>query len=158
MPRRLTTRLAAGGLLAATHMMANFSDARAANAMSNAIEQAKPCKGLKISKLGVSIGVDEFKSADIERLSVEVDGDSAKISLKGSLACRTSDGALFRGDASAQLSAAFSFDLASCQFGQNSVQIVATGGSFGFAVEAAKHEIEHALESSISKMMRSLCK
>jgi hypothetical protein len=139
-------------------LLASASGAHAANAISKAIEQAKPCKGVKVKKFGVSIGVDAFKSADLQSLHVDVDGNDAKISFSGSLACQTSDSAVLRGDASAKISAVFALDLAACAFRQNSVQITGAGGSLGFAIEAAKAEIEAALENGVSKTVRSLCK
>ncbi|MER9018278.1 hypothetical protein [Mesorhizobium sp. M0898] len=130
----------------------------AANAVSRAIERAQPCTTVKAAKFGVTIGVDQFKSAELENLKIEVNGDDAKISVAGSLACRTSDSATFRGDASARFSATMELNLSSCAIIQDTVRIVSTGGTYGFAVDAFKDAIEKAIESSISDQAKALCK
>ena len=138
--------------------LAYVSDARAGNLVSNAIEQAKPCSRVKVTKFGVSVGLDQFKSAEIKSLHVDIEGDKATIAFTGSLGCRTSDLAILRGDASAEVHADLALDLAACQFSQNAIHIVSTGGAFGFAIEAAKADIERALERSLAGLAKSLCK
>ena len=76
--------------------------AHAANAISRAVEQAQPCRTVKTTKLGVPLGIDKFKDAQLESLTINVNGDDAKIAAVGSLACPTSDAAVVRGDASAR--------------------------------------------------------
>ena len=131
--------------------------AQAANPVAKAIEQAKPCSRLKVKALGLAIGLDKFEGAEIKTLKVDIDGDRAKFALDGSLACAASDSALLRGDASAELRAAFTLDLKTCQFSETSIRIVATGGSFRPVLEAAKVQIEAALEKSLQNLAKSLC-
>ena len=118
-------------MLAASIVLTFASEAQAANALARAIEQSKPCSPIKLSKFGLSVGIDQFKSADVRRLRIDVEGDSATVALSGSLACQTSASVLLRGDASAELNASVALNLATCQFSQNTVSIVSTGGSFG---------------------------
>ncbi len=153
--RRLLRTCATGAVLPA---LAAASGAHAANAIVKAIEQAKPCSRLKVSKFGVTVGLDQFKSADIQSLHVDVDDAHAKFELSGSLACRSSEAAIFRGDASAELKASLALDLTTCQFSQNTIRIVSVGGAFGFAIQAAKGDIEAALERSLAGLAKSLCK
>jgi hypothetical protein len=132
--------------------------AQAANPVVQAIEQAKPCSRLKVKALGLAVGLDRFESAAVKSLKLDIDGDHAKFALDGSLACATSDSSLLRGDASAELNASFTLDLASCAFSEKSIRIVATGGSFRPVLEAAKPQIEAALEHSLENLAKSLCK
>jgi hypothetical protein len=132
--------------------------AHAANAVSRAIERTQPCSTVKATKIGITIGVDNFKSAELESLKIDVIGDDAKIAVVGSLACRTSDKSTFPGDASARFSAAVELNLASCAISQNSVRILSTGGTYGFAVDAFRGTIERAIESSISDQVKALCR
>jgi hypothetical protein len=132
--------------------------AQAANPVAKAIEQAKPCSRLKVKALGLAVGLDKFESAAVKTLQVDVDGDHAKFALDGSLACTASDTSLLRGDASAELRASFTLDLASCEFSDKSIRIVATGGSFGSVLQAAKPQIEAALDASLENLAKSLCK
>lgn len=130
----------------------------AANAVSRAIERAQPCSTVKAKKFGIAIGVDQFKSAELESLKIEVNGDDAKIAIAGSLACRTSDSATLPGDASASFSATVELNLSSCAISQDTVRILSTGGTYGFAVDAFKGAIEKAIESSISDQAKALCR
>lgn len=132
--------------------------AEAANPVVKAIEQARPCSRLKVSKFGLTVGLDQFESAEVKSLKLDIDGASAKFALLGSLACRTSDGSLLRGDAKAELNASFQLDLESCAFAGKSIRIVSTGGTFGPVLDAARPEIEAALERSLEGLAKSLCK
>jgi len=132
--------------------------AQAANPVVQAIEQAKPCSRLKVKALGLTVGLDKFESAAVKSLKVDIDGDHAQFALDGSLACAASDGSLLRGDASAELNASFTLDLAACEFSEKSIHIVATGGSFRPVLEAAKPQIEAALKRSLENLAKSLCK
>ncbi len=147
------TFVAVSGLL-----FAQAAPTQAANAVSRAIEQAQPCRTVKMTKLGVTIGIDKFEDAQLESLTINVNGDNAKIEAVGSLACRTSDTAAFRGDASARFSVTAELNLASCAISQNSVRILSTGGTYGFAADAFKGTIEKAIESSIADQVKALCR
>jgi len=131
--------------------------AHADNAVSRAIERAHPCSALKIKKLGITVALDQFESAKLESLKVDVNGDDASVALVGSLACRTSDAATIRGDASAKFSASVRLNLASCSVSQNSVSIIETGGAFGFAVDAFKPALQIALQNAIAEQVKALC-
>jgi hypothetical protein len=156
--RGLLAKFAMAQLMAAAFAFFPARDALAGNLISNAIEQAKPCSRLKVTKFGVSVGLDQFKSADIQTLHVDIDGKEAKIALSGSLSCKTSESAIISGDASAEVRADLALDLSACQFTRDSIRIVSTGGAFGFAIEAAKGDIERALERSLVSTAKSLCK
>lgn len=131
---------------------------RAANAISKAVERAQPCGSLKATKLGVTIGINEFKSAELESLRVNVAGDDAEVELVASLACKTSDEATFPGDAWAKFKGEAKLNLASCAVAKVAVRIQTTGGTYGFAVDAFKGSIQSAVEKSISDQVKSLCK
>ena len=106
----------------------------------------------------MTIGLDEFKSADIQTLHLDIADDAAQMSMKGSLSCKSSGASLFKADASAEIDATLALDLKTCEFSENSVHIVSAGGALGAAIEAAKPEIERALERGLVGMARSLCK
>lgn len=143
----------------ATLFLGNINAASAQNVIARAIEWAQPCSGLKVTKLGITAGIDHFKSAELETLKVDIAGDKAKIALVGSLACRTSDKAdVIRGDASAKFSADADLDLKSCLADPVKVRIVSTGGTFQTVIEALKGDIQKAVEKSIAEQARILCR
>lgn len=131
--------------------------ANAANIISRAIERAQPCSGLQTRQLGQTIGVDKFKTADLETLKIDVSGNTAKAALVASLACKTSDQAILRGDASAKFDASAEVDLTSCVVKQVSVRIVSTGGTFGKVIGAFQNQIQKAVETSISDQAKTFC-
>ena len=144
--------------LVAAFALAPASAAWAGNPVVKAIEQAKPCSRLKVKALGIAIGLDAFEGAEVKSLKVDIDGDHASFALDGSLACRAADSALLRGDAKAELRAAFTLDLATCEFGDKTIRLVSTGGTFGPVLEAAKSQIEATLQHSLESLAKSLCK
>jgi hypothetical protein len=105
----------------------------------------------------VTIGIDNFKSAEVETLKVDVAGDKGTIALVGSLACRTSDEAVIKGDASAKFSANADLNLSTCVAEPVSVRILSIGGTFGAAIDAFKGDIQNALEKSIAEQAKALC-
>lgn len=146
--------------LAALLMLSHIDLAGAGNVISRAIERAQPCSGLKttVNKVvTLTIGIDQFKTAELETLKVDVAGDKATIALVGSLACRTSDEAVIKGDASAKFSANANLNLATCVAEPVSVRILSTGGTFGAAIDAFKGSIEKAVEKSIAEQAKALC-
>jgi hypothetical protein len=131
--------------------------AHAANVLSQAIEKAQPCRVIKVTKLGVTISVDKFKSANIESLKVDIAGDAAKIAIVGSLACGTQEKSAIHGDFFAKFSAAAQLNLATCLIDESSVQILSTGGSYGALIDVFKHEIEKVINHSVSEKVKALC-
>jgi hypothetical protein len=146
------------GVLLVLAAIACAPPAARANPLERVIEQAKPCARLKISKFGVSVGLDTFESAEVERLKIDADAARAKIDFIGALACRTSDSALLKGDARAKFQANLDLDLATCQFRDNTIRVLSTGGSLAVALDAAKGEVEKALEVALDRAAKSLCR
>jgi hypothetical protein len=152
------------GLLAAAIVLLQWCDlahARAPNALERAIGDAQPCKSLKakVSSFGVSVevGVDKFDYVTIETMQLLVNADAADASARGTLACKTSDGALVKGGFSATAEIRLKVDLLTCKTAESSIEIVKTGGKFGDVVKGLETEISNALRRSLEKNLAKLC-
>jgi hypothetical protein len=137
------------------------TSAYAANALERAIEEAAPCKPLKVKQtvLGVKIdlGVDSFESIKIDALDIHVVGDVAQASASGTLSCRTSSNAAVQGGFSAKAQVRVEADLATCAMKDGFVEILETGGEFGDVVAGLKDQISIALRKGIEKSLTKLC-
>ncbi len=58
------------------------------------------------------------------------------------MACKTSDKAVFRGDASAKLAGSIGVDLGTCEFLDVTISLSEFGGKFGQAIAAFSDQIE----------------
>lgn len=146
--------------LTAMLLLCDIGAASSANIISRAIERAQPCSSLKTEVkqvLTVTIGIDKFKGSEVETLKIDIVGDKAKAALVGSLACRTSDEAVIKGDASARFSADADLNLATCVAAPVTVRILSAGGTFKAAIEAFKGDIQNAVEKAIVEQTKALC-
>ncbi len=156
--RKCLGLLTAGVLLLQT---CSFANAQAPNALERAIGDAQPCRSLKtkVSSFGISVevGVDKLDSVKIENLELSVNGDAAEASVRGTLACKTSDEALVKGGFSATAEVRLKVDLTTCKTTETSIDIVKTGGRFGDIVKGLETEISGALRRSLEKNLAKLC-
>lgn len=132
--------------------------AQAANIIEKAIAQANPCSGNSVKVSGVTIGIDRFDRVEIKEFSVSGTGSKGQASVTGFLSCKTSDEALFPGDANADFTVKASFDLSTCAVDSRQVDIPRTGGKYGLAVNLLKPKIIQAIEFAIVSEAPKLCK
>ncbi|WP_245293044.1 hypothetical protein [Rhizobium acidisoli] len=133
------------------------SAAIAGNALENAIERAKPCSALKVKLIGASVGVDNFKNVTIENIDIHVKGNQATANATGSLTCRTSDNAAFKGDVSARVAVDAKIDLSTCNIAHKSVSVLSASGTFGPIVDALAGQISQTLGDGLENEARKLC-
>lgn len=131
--------------------------ALAANGLERALERLQPCQGLKVNVRLATIGVDNLEKLSVEEVTITVKGDAADAAVTGTLACKTSDAALVRGDASARFSATVHMDLATCTVSGQKVEILSTGGTFGSLVDRFRGMIGRTLETGLADQLRKLC-
>ena len=84
------------------------------------------------------------------------DHDTVDATTLGSLSCRTSDHALITGNASARFSVKINMDLNTCVLGNEQIQILWTGGTFGGILETFKDSINF-LEGGMADQLARLC-
>jgi hypothetical protein len=133
-------------------------DVKSANILSKAIEAAQPCESLKVETVVGSIGIDKFKEANIEKLNLLIDGNQASLTGTAMLACRTSDDAVVKGDASATVSLDATLDLNSCEMSQLDVKLVETSGTFEDVLDAFEDGITGAIKGVIADEIKKLCR
>ncbi|RUZ79408.1 hypothetical protein EN943_07490 [Mesorhizobium sp. M7A.F.Ca.US.006.01.1.1] len=149
------TPIALGSVLVLT--LASQS-AFSANVLDRAVEAAQPCRSLKL-KTGIgTVGVDKFAGANIEKVQIMVGDDIASAKAVVTMACRTADNAVFKGDASATVDLDAEMNLSTCEMNHLEVQIVKTGGTFASVLDAFKDEISEALKRKITSELGKLCK
>ncbi|AYG59923.1 hypothetical protein [Rhizobium jaguaris] len=132
--------------------------AQADNIVDRAIAAAQPCSSLKVKAGFVTVGVDKFESVDVKAASVDIQGNTANVSLNASLACKTSDQAVMKGDVSATFAIKAQVDLGTCVVTSNDVQIIDTGGTFKKFIDALKPQIQEGLKGGLPQQLTKLCK
>lgn len=101
----------------------------------------KPCSALKLTQnlagVPLSIGIDEVKSVTVKQADIAVQGNRLSFTLDGGLACRTPDNAPLKGDASVDISARATIDLAGCTVDNLEILPKRFGGSLRQVLEKA---------------------
>lgn len=117
----------------------------------------QPCSGLKTYTVFGTVGIDRLKEVRVPAADISLRDDLLTISLNGSLACQTSGQALFRGDATASLTARAEIDLASCEVGDVSIGLAEFGGTFAVAIQQFSGQIEVALTEEVRSGLIDAC-
>lgn len=131
----------------------------AGNPIEDRIREANPCAGIKYKAGGlipVTIGVDKFKSASIEKAAITLQDGVLTFNLKGHLACRTSDAAVLKGDVSAQIAASARAGINNCD-ADGAVQLSGIGGTFAGALQPLVPAIQGRLQAAMLDEVRTLC-
>ncbi|MBB4233246.1 hypothetical protein [Rhizobium mongolense] len=141
--------------------MAGAPGAQATNLLEQAITQTQPCRSLKgkldLGLTKVDLGIDNIDGVEVETLRIAVDGDAAEVSARGTLACKTSDNATFKGGFKATMEAHVAANIASCAIEDSSLNIVKVEGKYGYLVSGFKDQIAAALRGGLEKNFRKLC-
>jgi hypothetical protein len=109
--------------------------------VDRAIANANPCAGLKTKTMVGTIGVDQLKEVHVEEADAAMQGSKLKIRVDGHLACRTSDRAAIRGDASAHISLTGEVSLMDCGKPTVNVSLTDFGGTFGSIISLCSSPI-----------------
>ena len=131
--------------------------AKAANALERAIQRLEPCKNLKVKAAILTVGIDRTESVSVQSATIEVKGSQAHADATASITCRTSDELVLQGDASITVHAVLGLDLETCAPGDNTIDVVSTGGSLGEVVELLKDVISAALTQQLTRQLQKLC-
>ncbi|CAA2137021.1 hypothetical protein MBLL_00453 (plasmid) [Methylobacterium bullatum] len=133
-------------------------EAWAANALERALERLQPCQGLKVDIGLTTLGVDKLERLSVEEIAIVVKGNAADASVLGSLACKTSDAALKKGDASARFRVKAHMDLSTCAVSEQQTEILSTGGTFGGLVDLFRNRIKRTIEDGLAGELGKLCR
>jgi hypothetical protein len=125
--------------------------------VDRAIANANPCAGLKKKTVVGTVGIDRLKEVHVEEASAAMQGSKLKISFTGHLACRTSDSAAIRGDASAHISVTGEMSLTECNKPDLNVSLTDFGGSFGSIISLASSQIETSLRTAMADQWERAC-
>ncbi len=145
-------------LLVASAIWMPPDEGESATVVETLIAAQNPCGGLKTSTPLGQIGVDKLKNVRVPEVDVSLRDNLVTISLQGSLACKTSDKAVFRGDASAKLAGSIGVDLGTCEFLDVTISLSEFGGKFGQAIAAFSDQIETTLQEEARKAIGQACK
>lgn len=150
------------GVLLAVAALVTAPLAWAQTVVEQRIAAIRPCSSLAVSKtmLGqrFTIGIDRLKSVSLINAQVTMAGNEVTLTFAGSLACRTSDSAAFKGDASVAVAGQSALDLGSCTIRALSIRLTGAGGTFGEVVRAAWDPlIRPKLEAEAAAMLRQAC-
>jgi len=134
------------------------ADAVSASAvLERLIVAEQPCSGLKTDTVFGTVGIDRLKHVRVPNADISLRDDLLTISMDGSLACQTSDQALFPGDATASLTARAEIDLASCEIRDVTIGLAEFGGTFAIAIQQFSGQIEAALTEEVRSGLIDAC-
>jgi len=144
--------------LAAILILFGVQAGSAETVVEKRVAAAQPCSGLKTKAFGVSIGIDKLDRVEVGSAAFNLKGDQVTMDLKGSLACKTSDNAVVRGDASVNINATGAVNLADCEHATVTVDATDFGGQFAPLVQAAwDPSIKPKIEAEARKMLTEAC-
>lgn len=131
---------------------------RAETVVERRIAALEPCKGIQTKIAGITLGIDKLKDVTLRYAKADLSGDSVTLSFAGGLSCRTSEQALFPGDASVEIQAGFSVELSSCVIRALSVDAKDFGGTYGKFLRAAWAPlIKPEIENEARAMLQEAC-
>lgn len=136
--------------------------AMAQTVVEQRIALLQPCNSLRteanVLGLPVTIGIDTLKSVTLSRAEAVMVGNEVTLNFTGGLACRTSDSAVIKGEASVDLVASTVVDLANCSIQSLSITPTQFGGTFGQILEGAWQPlIKPKLEKEATQMIKDAC-
>lgn len=121
------------------------------------IAARNPCAGLVTEIAHQRVGIDKLDAVELSSADANLKGDNVTLNLSGRLACKTSDAALFDGDASAAITADASVSLADCDAASIDVQLNEFGGSFAAVLQALKQVLELQIEDTARPEVVKAC-
>ena len=125
--------------------------------VDRAIANANPCAGLKTKTPVGTIGIDQLKEVHVEKADAIMQGSELKISIDGHLACRTSDRATAKGDASAHVSLTGEVSLMDCSKPTLNVSLSDFGGTFGSIISVGSSQMEASLRTALADQWERAC-
>ncbi|MES0881786.1 hypothetical protein [Roseibium sp. SCP14] len=121
------------------------------------IASQNPCDGLKFRAGFLSGGINYLKEVRLPKVTISLTGDELSIAANGTLACRTSDKGVVKGDASAQIELEIVADLSKCSIQTLRVRLGNFGGTFGEAISAFSDQIEQTIANEVRKAAVNSC-
>ena len=129
----------------------------AGNAFERMIEAARPCEPLKVDTALFTVGIDRLGGVDVEKLMISILDDAAVLQGRATLACKTSDNAELRGDASVTMELDAEMNLLDCKIGRLDVRVVDMDGSLRGPVEALRPVIVQSVRDGVRTELGKLC-
>ena len=120
------------------------------------IAQSQPCSGVRNDDF-IPVHIDDFESVRLDGIQISVQGDAVAVSLAGRLSCKTSDAAVFPGNAAATIAANANGSLADCAISQAHVDLSDFGGKYGPILQAFEGPIETLLTDTLRKELGLAC-
>ena len=158
----LGTALAANLLLAqAAAIPARAADPRpddGRTVVEALIAGENPCKQLQTRQFGMTLGVEKLKDVHLDSATIRLDGNQVSLDFSGRLACETSPGAAFTGDAAATVVASAGLSLADCSIDALDVALSDFGGTFGPILAALAPTIEAEIRKTAAPKIRDACR
>lgn len=135
----------------------NVAQSESQTVLERYIYEQNPCQFIKTDTIFGRIGVDYVDRVEFRRADILLRGDIVTVSLEGSLACRTSDRALFPGDASIKFALRGRLEITSCEFLRLRVSLKDFGGRFGQRLVNFSSDFEARLQNWAYDAVRERC-
>ncbi|MEM7120269.1 MAG: hypothetical protein AAF563_03260 [Pseudomonadota bacterium] len=118
----------------------------------------EPCSGLRQEAFGAALAIDVLESVTLSRAQLDMTDDQVTLSFKGGLSCKTSDTALFPGNASVAVDATVRMSLSDCSISTFTITPTTFGGTYASVVQAAWNPlIQPKIESEARRMLNEAC-
>ena len=118
----------------------------------------QPCSGLRQEAFGATLAIDVLESITLSRAQLDMTDDQVTLSFKGGLSCKTSDTALFRGNALVAIDATVRMSLADCSIATFAIIPTTFGGTYASVVQAAWGPlILPKIEAEARRMLTEAC-
>jgi len=125
--------------------------------IEQAIASENPCQGLKTKVAFVTLGLNYLERIEISNLEISLNEDMLSFELSGSLACATSDKAVFPGSVRAKVDFIGVVNLAECTLSSRSVTLSEISGRYGSVAAALKGRIEASLAKEVGTLVSKNC-
>ena len=126
------------------------ASAASAQRINEKLTASDPCQDLP--------QINETEAVTLERATLTVLPETAKMSVSGRIACRSSDDAMLDATASVRVEADVSLDIEECEATQSQVQLSDFQGSLGSVVEAFAATLEENLSSDLADAVEDECR
>jgi hypothetical protein len=115
------------------------------------------CAGLQTEQFGQTIGINELEDVELREADLSLRGDRVTASFAGRLSCRTPEGALLAGNASAAIAAEARIRLDGCEIESLGIEVSDFEGTFGPILGTFAPQIEEALAGEAEPLLIEAC-
>lgn len=128
-----------------------------ATVLEDLISAQSPCAALSLDEGFVSVRIDRLGVVSVPKVVLTLDGDVITLEANGYLECKTSDAALLKGSASANIDINATALLADCSVQSLSIRLYDYGGAYGAVLQALDTPLTDMLETEARSQIIAAC-